>query len=105
WIANTGDSTLSRVDPATDVTIATIGLPDPPQSIAGTDRRIIVSTGDRKTLEFIDPATNRVSGIQSFPQAQFVLDEATAAEGTTWLAMPPSMLVRIEDNGTETTVQ
>ena len=105
WIANTGDSTLSRVDPVTDTTVATIVLPDPPQSIAGTDRLIVVTTGDRKTLEFIDPATNSVSRVQSYPQAQFVLDEATAADGTTWVAMPPSMLVRVASNGADSILQ
>jgi YVTN family beta-propeller protein len=61
WVANSGDGTVSRIDPATDQVVATIevGGQDSNIDITSGDGAVWVTTADR-VVQRIDPETNEV---------------------------------------------
>jgi YVTN family beta-propeller protein len=44
WVANAGEGTVSRIDPETRTIVATIRLGASPETIAVTDRVVLVAT-------------------------------------------------------------
>jgi YVTN family beta-propeller protein len=96
WVVNSGDGSLSRIDPATNAVTATIPVGSP-----ATDTLFIFvrSNGEQvwvlnlvdETLQRIDPATNQVAatlprpdlpGVLTLPYGPF----AVADDGALWLA-------------------
>ncbi|MEO6820987.1 MAG: YncE family protein [Candidatus Nanopelagicales bacterium] len=63
WVSNTGDGTITRLDPATGRTLATISVPGGSLGpLIATPRAIIVSNYGANALTVINPTTNSVVG-------------------------------------------
>jgi YVTN family beta-propeller protein len=91
WVGNTGDGTVSRIDPATNEVVATIGI-GPPNERGGTpwfvvayDEQIWATDQNAMTILQIDPTTNAVvktipllnaDGAGSFVPQGLVVDES-----------------------------
>jgi YVTN family beta-propeller protein len=77
WVANSGDGTVSRIDPATNKVIATIGVGGRPTHLTAQSGALWVTTPD--SLQWIDPATNKV--VQTLPLAAGPGDAALVFDG------------------------
>lgn len=60
WVANTVDSTVSRIAVASDEVVATIDTDDSPTDIATSEEQTWVSSIDGRTLTAIDTTSNEV---------------------------------------------
>ena len=109
WVANSGDGTVSRIDPTTDEVVATVPVGLNPVAVAATSEAVWVANGASGTLSRIDPGTNEVIatievGDQPFAlaatrQAVWVSSDATSSVSR----VDPSTnsvvaVIRVEDN-------
>jgi DNA-binding beta-propeller fold protein YncE len=63
WVANYGDGTVSRIDPATNQVVSVTGLPGPnAQGLAAAQGSMWVGSAGAGEVYRIDPATNAVDG-------------------------------------------
>jgi YVTN family beta-propeller protein len=63
WVANEGDDTVDRIDPATgDVTKTSIQVGGGPDGIAAGPDAVWVANGQDGTVQRIDPATDQADG-------------------------------------------
>jgi YVTN family beta-propeller protein len=61
WVSNTGENTVSRIDPSTNDVRQTIEVGGGPAGVAVTPRAVWVANGLDGTVSRIDPETNQVS--------------------------------------------
>ncbi len=60
WVANSGDGTVSRIDPDTDEVVATVETGASPFGVSAIGDEVWVTNADVSTVTRIDPATNEV---------------------------------------------
>jgi YVTN family beta-propeller protein len=77
WVANSGDSTVSRIDPATNKVIATIKVGGRPTHLTAQSGALWVTTPD--SMQWINPATNQV--VQTLPLPAGPGDAAVVFDG------------------------
>jgi YVTN family beta-propeller protein len=77
WVANSGDGTVSRIDPATNKVIATIGVGGRPTHLTAQSGALWVTTPH--SMQWIDPATNQV--VQTLPLPAGPGDAALVFDG------------------------
>ena len=77
WVANSGDGTVSRIDPATNKVIATIGVGGRPTHLSAQSGALGVTTPH--SMHWIDPATNQV--VHSLPLSAGTGDAALVFDG------------------------
>jgi YVTN family beta-propeller protein len=65
WAVNSGDNTVSRINPATNTVVATIPVGVNPDGIASDGTMVWVANEDDNTVSRIDPATNVVTATVS----------------------------------------
>jgi len=63
WVANTLDATVSRIDPASDTVVATVGVGDGPSAVAVSPGAVWVASELRGTVTRLDPNRNTVARI------------------------------------------
>jgi YVTN family beta-propeller protein len=91
WVANSGDGTVSRIDPATNRVIATIDVIGHPTQLTADSPWVWVAT--REGLRRIDPASNLV--VQTLPLPVNVGD-VLAAGGWLWVALDDGTVWRLD---------
>jgi YVTN family beta-propeller protein len=98
WIANSGDETVSRIDPQTNQVVATIKVGKKPLSIAVGAGAVWVANNDDGTISQIDPQSNQViATIQVGPNPRnvaFGLDSI-------WVTHDPDTVLRIDPNNNQ----
>ena len=103
WVANSGDGTVSRIDPATNRVIATIHVDGDPAQLTADSGAVWVATAEatrttapaRATLQRIDPATNRVVQTLPLPDDAGVGD-VLAADGRLWVSLNDGTVQRLD---------
>ena len=101
WVLTPSDSSVARIDPATNEVVATIPVGRAPSGLAVGAGAVWVSRGSDGTVVRIDPATNRVVATIPVGRAQGAL---TVADGVVWVALPEHGLGRIDPAGNRSTV-
>jgi YVTN family beta-propeller protein len=91
WVANRGDGTISRVDPATNRVIAAIGVGANPTRLTADAGAVWVATA--QGLQRIDPATNRV--VHTLP-VHVGPGDVLAADGHLWLSLDDGSVRRLD---------
>jgi len=82
WVSNTGENTVSRIDPSTNAVRQTISVGGGPSGVAVTLGAVWVANGLDATVSRIDAQTNQVSqviGVGNGPTG------AAAGEGSVWV--------------------
>ena len=103
WVANSGDGTVSEVDPRTLEVVQTIGIGAQATDIAAGAGGVWVATGNDNTLVQIDPRTGAVLATLRLPQEK---DQPTTApavavgEGAVWVGSGVRLLKIDPDTGT-----
>jgi virginiamycin B lyase len=93
WVLTPGDTTLSRIDPATNDVVETIPVGRAPSGLAVGAGAVWVSNHSDATVTRIDPATNRVAATIPVGRAPGAV---TVAGGVVWVALPQGGLSRID---------
>ena len=101
WVLTPSDTTLSRIDPATNDVVATIGVGRAPSGLAVGAGAVWVSSRSDGTVVRIDPATDRV--VATIPVGQ-APGAVTVAGGIVWVALPEGGLGRIDPASNRSTV-
>jgi YVTN family beta-propeller protein len=91
WVANRGDSTISRVDPATNRVIATIGVGANPTHLTSDSGAVWVATGEG--LQRIDPSSNQV--VRTLP-FRIGPGDVLAADGRLWVSLEDGTVRRLD---------
>jgi YVTN family beta-propeller protein len=91
WVANRGDGTISRVDPATNRVIATIDVAANPTRLTTDAGAVWVAT--RESLQRIDPATNQV--VKTLP-LRVGAGDVLAADGRLWVSLEDGSVRRLD---------
>jgi YVTN family beta-propeller protein len=91
WVANSGDGTVSRIDPATNRVTATIGVGGNPARLTADAGAVWVA--NPAALQRIDPATNRV--VQTIPLPAG-LGDVLAADGYLWMSLGDGKVWRLD---------
>jgi peptide/nickel transport system substrate-binding protein len=101
WVSNTGEDTVSRIDPATNDVRQTIDVGGGPAGIAATPNAVWVANGLDATVSRIDPESNRVSQVIDVGNGP---TGVAAGEGAVWVTNSTDGTVsRIDlDSGTVT---
>ena len=86
WVANGLDSTVSRINPATDTVTATIPVGDGPDALAIAGNSVWVANGSSSTLTKIDATSDSVT--TSIPMGGSPVALASAGKGL-WVATRP----------------
>jgi YVTN family beta-propeller protein len=90
WVANRGDGTISRIDPATSKVIATIAVETNPTRLTADSGAVWVAT--QQSLQRIDPATNQV--VHTFP-FRIGSGDLLAADGCLWVSLDDGTVRRL----------
>lgn len=91
WVANSGDGTVSRIDPATNQVTATIGVGGRPTRLTAGSAAVWVANPEG--LQRIDPATNRV--VQTLPLPIGLGDVVLDADGCLWASLDDGTVRRL----------
>ena len=103
WVANSGDGTVSEVDPRTLEVVQTVGIGAQATDIAAGAGGVWVATGNDNTLVQIHPRTGAVLATLPLPQDK---DQPTTApavavgEGAVWVGSGVRLLKVDPDSGT-----
>lgn len=93
WVANSGDGTVSRIDPDTNEVVATIELGGAPEEVAANERTAWVYEAHSRNVMGIDSASNAVpDGYNPGLPDGTHLDLALKG-GTLWMADPATRTV------------
>jgi YVTN family beta-propeller protein len=97
WVANSGDGTVSRIDPATNQVVATIRVGTKPKWVIVGYGSVWVTDPGTDTLYRLDPATNKVTGKVAVGRGA----ESTAiGDGSIWVVNQDDGTVsRVVPNG------
>ena len=90
WVANSGDGTISRIDPAANRVVATIAVEANPTRLTADSGEIWVAT--QQALQRIDPATNQV--VHTFP-FRIGPGDLLAADGYLWVSLDDGTVRRL----------
>jgi YVTN family beta-propeller protein len=91
WVANSGDSTVSRIDPVTNRVTATIGVGGHPTRLTADLGAVWVA--NPHGLQRIDPATNRV--VQTLPLPIGLGDVVLDTDGCLWVSLNDGTVRRL----------
>jgi YVTN family beta-propeller protein len=91
WVANRGDGTISRVDPATNRVVATITVGANPSRLTADAGAVWVATAEG--LQRIDPATNQV--VRTAP-LRIGRGDLLAADGRLWASLEDGTVRRLD---------
>lgn len=91
WVANSGDGTVSRIDPATNRVVATIGVGGHPSRLTADSGVVWVATGEG--LRRIDPASNRAVQTLRLPVG---VGDVLAADGFLWVSVDDGTVRRLD---------
>jgi YVTN family beta-propeller protein len=91
WVANSGDDTVSRIDPATNRVIATIHVGGHPGRLTADSGAVWVVTGEG--LQRIDPASNRAVQTLRLPVG---VGDVLAADGFLWVSVDDGTVRRLD---------
>jgi YVTN family beta-propeller protein len=83
WVANRGDGTVSRIDPATNRVVATIDVGGRPTHLTAEAGAVWATTPEG--LQWIDPATNQV--VQTLPLPVGLGEAVLAFDGRLWVSL------------------
>jgi virginiamycin B lyase len=102
WVLTPSDSSVARIDPATNEVVATIPVGRAPSGLAVGAGAVWVSRGSDGTVVRIDPATNRV--VATIPVGR-APGAVTVAGGVVWVTLPENGgLGRIDPASNRSTV-
>jgi YVTN family beta-propeller protein len=101
WVLTPSDSSLVRIDPATNDVVATIPVGRAPSGLAVGAGAVWVSRHSDGTVVRIDPATNQVVATIAVGRAPGAV---TVAGGVVWVALPQGGLGRIDPASNRSTV-
>ena len=94
WVANSGDGTVSRIDPETNEVVATIEVGGAPEEVAAHEFSVWVYDAESRKVVEIDPSSNEV--VQEYgnewPEGTH-LDLAVKRNKTLWMADPATQTV------------
>ena len=93
WVLTPGDTSVSRIDPATNQVVATIPVGRAPSGLAVGAGAVWVSRHSDGTVVRIDPTTNQVVATIAVGRAPGAM---TVAGGVVWVALPQGGLGRID---------
>jgi YVTN family beta-propeller protein len=91
WVANSGDGTVSRIDPATNRVTATIGVDGNPARLTADAGAVWVA--NPAALQRIDPGTNQVVQTMPLPAG---LGDVLAADGYLWMSLGDGTVRRLD---------
>jgi YVTN family beta-propeller protein len=83
WVANSGDGTVSRIDPASNRVIATVHVGGHPTRLTADAGAVWVTSPGR--MQWIDPGTNQV--VQTLPLPVGLGEVALAFDGCLWVSL------------------
>jgi YVTN family beta-propeller protein len=101
WVLTPSDSSLVRIDPATNDVVTTIPVGRAPSGLAIGAGAVWVSRHSDGTVVRIDPATNQVVATIAVGRAPGAV---TVAGGVVWVALPQVGLGRIDPASNRSTV-
>jgi YVTN family beta-propeller protein len=101
WVLTPADHRITRIDPATNQVVATIGVGRAPSGLAVGAGAVWVSRRLEGTVVRIDPTTNQVAATIPLGQAPGAV---TVAGGVVWVALPEHGLGRIDPASNRSTV-
>jgi virginiamycin B lyase len=102
WVLTPADTSLVRIDPATNDVVATIGVGRAPSGLAVGAGAVWVSSRSDGTVVRIDPATDRV--VATIPVGQ-APGAVTVAGGVVWVALGENAgLGRIDPASNQSTI-
>jgi YVTN family beta-propeller protein len=84
WVANSGDGSLSRINPATNSVTRAISVGETPVAVAVGEGSVWVADSSDDAVDRIDPGTNRVAeriAVEHQPQGLAV------AGGLVWVTL------------------
>lgn len=93
WVANTGDDTVSHIDPTSNEVTATIDVDDQPSGIAATDEVVWVANQFSGTVSRIDPTTDDVVATVPVDGSP---DQVAATTDAVWVTDGDHTLIRID---------
>jgi YVTN family beta-propeller protein len=91
WVANRGDGTISRIDPATNRVLATIAVEANPTRLTADAGAVWVATP--QSLQRIDPTTNQVVHTSPF---RIGSGDLLAADGCLWVSLDDGTVRRLD---------
>ena len=86
WVANGPSASVTRIDPSTRATIATIPVPDPASVLAPGNREMWLTSYPGNSLTRIDATTNAATKTVSLAAAGSGPIGVTVADGFVWVA-------------------
>ncbi len=99
WVTDTRDTTVDRIDPATNAVVANIELGGEPAGIDANSAGVWVSDFDSGTVDRIDPSTNQVVAFVAVGAGP---RNVSATESSVWVANIDDNTVSHIDVGSET---
>jgi YVTN family beta-propeller protein len=101
WVANSGEGTLSRIDPETRKVVRTLGgVGSSPEDVAAGGGYVWVANGSDGTVSQIDPRLNAVVATLDLRGSDELAPDAAYAVafgfGSLWVASGPRSVLRID---------
>jgi YVTN family beta-propeller protein len=94
WIANSGDDTVSKVDPANNKVVQTFAVPGAPDDVLVSDGYVWVATKSGEIVA-IDPDTNDIHTFANAFTSDSHLDLAAAGDDGLWVVEEGGSLWRL----------